>query len=542
MSISEDLRLAELDSYHLLDEPVDAELEAVVRLAASVTGSTRATLNLIGSDRQCQVATQGFVGGDSPRDASMCNQVFRDGVLVHTADATQDPRFAGNPWVDGRLARVRHYSSAPLVTADGHALGSLCVFDEHPRALTATQLTGLDDLAIVVLSLFERRREARRIRQLAAKAEEQYDLMDIVLAEAEARQELTDAVLDTIDVAVVACDADGEVTLRNRTARDWQGDQLNGRALFAADGTSPLLPDQRPLARTLAEGRLEGAELVIASPGRASVRAVASGRSLLRSDGAVLGAVVAMTDVTADRAQRAELQRSNAELEHFAAIAGHDLAAPLGVVAGYLELLEDSFGEELDDLARGWVGTMQAGVARMASLIDALLSYARAGNALTAVRSTDLASCLELALVDLSSLVSAAGAEVTAGSLPVVPGDAVLLRQLLQNLVGNAVKHREPGRPCRVSVTAVERDGSWEVSVADNGAGVPVAHRRSVFGMFTTAGATPGTGHGIGLATCSRIVDQHGGSIWLDETPGGGATVRFTVPAGVPADKARQAA
>ncbi len=539
-------RLAALEDYRLLDQPLDQELAAVVRLVVGVTGSRRATLNILDEARQCQLTTAGFDGADSPREDSMCAVHFLDGQLVHTPDAAADPRFAANPWVDGRLARVRSYASAPLVTAEGHALGTLCAFDEEPRPLTEEGLAGLRDLAAVVLALFERRREARRLERLAAEAEEARALVDLLLHEAESRQELTDAVLDTIDVAVVACDPQGHLTLFNQTAREWHGgypdaeltftEHATRYGLFEVDGTTPLPPDAVPLRRALVEGTVTGAEVAVTAPGREPITAVCSGRSLVASDGTLLGAVVAMADVTTDRAQRAELQRSNTDLEHFAAIAGHDLASPLSVVAGYLELIADHAGPQLDDRALGWVATVQASVGRMQALITSLLAYARAG-APTQHRPTGTQALAELALLDLATVLEGSGAQVVAEGLPEVDGDPVLLRQLLQNLLANAVKHRDPERALHVAVTAARTASDWEFAVADDGPGVPAEHREAVFEVFTTAGAQGGArnGHGIGLATCQRIVERHGGRIWVEQTPGGGATFRFTLPAADPA-------
>ncbi len=547
---TEGRRLAALRDYDLLDGPADPELEAVVRLVRAVTGSSSATLNLIDADRQCQLVTAGFTGADSARRDSMCAAHFLDGAVVHTPDASTDPRFAAGPWVDGRRAAVRSYASAPLVTADGHALGTLCAFDGVPRQLTEEQLAGLTDLAQIVLALFERHREARRLQRLAAAAEEQRALVDLLLAEAVSRQDLTDAVLDSIGVGVVACDTEGRLTLFNRTAHDWHGalpdpgldpaEQARVHGLFEADGVTPLTTDRVPLQQALTRGGVHGAEIAIVVPGRAPVVAVCSGRSLHGPGGALVGAVVAMTDVTADRLQRAELQRSNADLEHFAGIAGHDLAAPLSVVAGYLELLAEETGDQLDERARGWVATTRSSVVRMQSLIASLLAYARAGGATCAPAATDTRVLAELALADLATSVEASGAEVELAALPVVHGDPVQLRQLLQNLIGNAIAHRDPVRQCRVRVTGAEVEAGWELAVADDGPGVAEEDRRAVFAMFATTahGATapgdgrgPRRGHGIGLATCQRIVERHGGRIWVEETPGGGATVRFTLAA-----------
>ncbi|WP_121193260.1 ATP-binding protein [Motilibacter peucedani] len=555
MLTSEALRLSALHEYGLLDSPADDELEAVVRLAAAVAGASSATLNLIDEDRQCQLTTVGFEGGDSPRSDSMCALRLLEARTVWTPDASSHPDYATNPWVTGRLAAVRFYASVPLVTPGGFVLGTLCVFDTVVRRLSDAQVRLLEDAAGVVVALFERRRQARENRDLAMAADEQRELLELTMRELEVRQELTDAVLDTIDVGVVAAGPDGRLTLFNRAARDWLGTDLDATvapeehaaryALFAADGRTPLTAEDAPLQRALRTGRVDGAEIVVAPAGRAPARFTVSGRALAVSDGSSLGAVVAMTDVTHDREQRAaleaahaqlaertrELERSNGELEQFAATASHDLRSPLSVVDGYLELLDDVHGEALGEQGRGWVGTARRALARTLTLTDALLSYAQAGGASCARLPVDLGEVLEHAVLDLRHEVRAAGASVEAPApLPVVYGDATLLRQLLQNLVGNAIKHRHPDRPSQVCVTAERGEGGWVVSVADNGVGIPAEARERVFAMFSTLDPASRTGHGVGLSTCKRIVERHGGRIWISEAPGGGAVVQVALP------------
>ena len=540
VSARERERLAALHEYRLLDAPADDELEAVVRVAATVAGVPTATLNLIDEHRQCQLTTTGFEGGDSARSDSMCAVRFEAGEFVHVPDASLDPVYARNPWVTGLRADVRFYASAPLVTPQGHALGTLCVFDSRPHELSEEQIARLKDLAGVVLALFERRRQARINARLAA--------------EAEARQQFTDTVLETIDVAVVAADPTGHLTLFNRAARDWHeldadesvepADFSDRYKLFRTDGRTPLPAGEIPLLQALTTGAVRDAEMLIRPPGHPARHVVAGGRALTTADGRPAGAVVAMTDVTADRAQRralerahvdladtiAELRRSNSELEQFAGVVSHDLAAPLAVVNGYLELLGDTYDGVLDQQGRTWIDAGARAVARMQGLIESLLSYARAGSEPCRRDKADLRDVAGLAVADLRATIDAADATVVLDTgLPVLAVDPTLLRQLLQNLIGNAVKYRHPDRRCAVTVAAECRDGEWLVRVVDNGIGIPEAERRRVFEMFTQVrGGSPG--HGVGLATCQRIVERHGGRIRAGATPGGGTTITFTLP------------
>lgn len=311
-------RLAALRDYRLLDAPADDELTAVVRAAALVAGVPHATLNLVDEDRQCQLTTVGFEGADSARADSMCALHFEQGLLVHVPDASRDLRFARNPWVDGRLGHVRTYASAPLVSPDGHALGSLCVFDTVPGPVAAERLAVLQDLAGVLVALFERRRQAREAAEQGRRAGEARELAVLAMSEAEARWEQSEAVAETVDVGLVVVDGEGHVTSLNRTAREWHGDDP---VHLAADGTTPLAPRDLPWLRALSEGSVEAVELVLASPGRAPRTLVCSGRAMRRTDGSPLGAVVALHDVTQARHREKALAGAHAALaEHSARV------------------------------------------------------------------------------------------------------------------------------------------------------------------------------------------------------------------------------
>ncbi|WP_298990139.1 diguanylate cyclase domain-containing protein [uncultured Pseudokineococcus sp.] len=324
----------------------DPELAALVRVAAAVTGATSASVNLLDGSEQCELAAHEIVLGTTPVADSMCVVRIAEGRTVHVPDAAADPDYAGVPWVDGRWARVRLYASVPLVpTAGGAPLGTLCVFDDEPRHLTAPQLARLEDLALAVTALLERRREAQVSARLAQEADEQRDLAELVIGELaarsediEERSELIEAVLATVDVAVVACGPDGRLTLFNRTARQWHGmdvdtavdpEQLADRyALFEADGTTPLVAERIPLVRALREGvEVAGQEIVIAPAGQPARTVSVSGRALHRADGTALGAVVVMADVTADRAQRRLVEEAHQQVRDRGALLEREVAS-----------------------------------------------------------------------------------------------------------------------------------------------------------------------------------------------------------------------
>jgi signal transduction histidine kinase len=245
--------------------------------------------------------------------------------------------------------------------------------------------------------------------------------------------------------------------------------------------------------------------------------------------------------------QAAELQRSNRELEQFAYVASHDLQEPLRKVASFCQLLEKRYSGQLDERADQYIAFAVDGAKRMQRLINDLLEFSRVGRLVSEVSDVDLEECLGMALANLESLREEAAAEITWDTLPHVRGEAPLLTQLLQNLVGNALKFQAEGRPCRIRIEAVRNGAEWEFSCADNGIGIEPEYADRVFVIFQRLHPKDVYGGtGIGLAMCKKIVEYHGGRIWVDPEVAEGATIRWTLPAIVehrrPATRARAAA
>lgn len=228
----------------------------------------------------------------------------------------------------------------------------------------------------------------------------------------------------------------------------------------------------------------------------------------------------------------AELERSNADLEQFSYVASHDLQEPLRVIAGYLELLTDHLGPQLDDEARSWIDSASASAARMSSMIKDLLTFARAGTGGGERETVDLDQSVARAIESVGASLRESGGEIRPGrSLGTVSAVRLDVERVLQNLLGNALKYRGDTAPV-VSVDA-HRDGDdVEVSVCDNGRGVPAIDLERVFGRFERVEGEPYPGTGLGLAVCRRLVERGGGRIWMTRNaPAPGVTVHFTLPA-----------
>ena len=229
--------------------------------------------------------------------------------------------------------------------------------------------------------------------------------------------------------------------------------------------------------------------------------------------------------------QAEELRRSNRDLEQFAYVASHDLQEPLRKVASFTQLLQKRYGGQLDERADQYIDFAVDGAKRMQRLIQDLLGFSRVGRVSGESVPVDLGAALARAQEQLSERIAEAGAVVTHGDLPVVRGEEPLLVQLFQNLVGNAVKFRHPDRPPRVHVSARRTDDVWEIETRDNGIGIDAQYVERVFVIFQRLHAKDVyDGTGIGLALCKKIVEHHGGRIWIPDTDGEGTTIRWTLP------------
>jgi len=226
-----------------------------------------------------------------------------------------------------------------------------------------------------------------------------------------------------------------------------------------------------------------------------------------------------------------ELERSNAELERFAYVASHDLQEPLRMVGSYTQLLARRYTGRLDQDADELIAFAVDGVTRMQRLINDLLAYSRLGSQGKSLVAIDSAVALDRALANLRKVVEESGAAVTRSDLPPVQADPTQLEQLLQNLIANAIKFRGEAPPA-IHVSAERRGPRWELSIADNGIGIEKQYYERIFIMFQRLHTDERyEGTGIGLAICKKIVERHGGSLWVESRLGGGSTFRFTLPA-----------
>jgi PAS domain S-box-containing protein len=237
-------------------------------------------------------------------------------------------------------------------------------------------------------------------------------------------------------------------------------------------------------------------------------------------------------DITEERRTLELLERTNAELEQFAYAASHDLKEPMRTISSFATLLERHLEGALDERARGYIDFIRRGTQRMERLINALLEYARTSHVGQEQEDVHLEEVLLEVVQQLDSMIVSSGSEISYDPLPLIRGDRLMLSSVLQNLLSNAMKFRRDEAPAKIHLSAGRRGQQWLIKVADDGPGIEPAIRQKVFEPFHRLSRDESRpGAGLGLALCKKIIERHGGRIWVETNPGGGSVFLFTLPA-----------
>ncbi len=346
-------------------------------------------------------------------------------------------------------------------------------------------------------------------------------------------------ILRSMAETLMVIDPDGTIQRVNQAATNMLGYErveLVGRPVgdVLADGVGVL----SLLKRSGLNDVLRSIDTSVVTKDGRHVAVSLSGSVMRDDDGGIQGMVCVAQDITErKRAQEMleqrthELARSNDELEQFAWVASHDLQEPLRMVASYTQLLSRRYKGKLDSDADEFIEFAVDGAARMRRLINDLLEFSRVGTHGKDFETTDCEAIYERTLVDLGGLVEDSGALVTHDRLPTVMGDGTQLGQLFQNLIVNAIKFRRDDEQLTIHVGVERQDGNWVIGVRDNGIGIDPQYAERIFIVFQRLhGKGHRAGTGIGLAICKKIVERHGGRIWVESLPGEGSTFYFTLP------------
>jgi len=302
----------------------------------------------------------------------------------------------------------------------------------------------------------------------------------------------------------------------------------------------PYQNEDWPLSRSIATGEVVQAEEINCKRGDETWITLSINSAPIRDlQGRIVMGVGVFDDITKRKQADEELQRtldelkhSNAELEEFAYVASHDLQEPLRGIAGLTQLLQRRYQGQLDSRADEYITHIVDGTQRMQTLINDLLAYSRIGRRGEAIQPTEAGVALKAALKNLNAAILEVDATITNESLPTVKADATQLNQLFQNLIGNAIKFRSERSP-QIHIGVTDAGNFWQFSVCDNGIGIEPQYFERIFLVFQrlhTRREYKGTG--IGLAICKKIIERHGGRIWVESEAGQGSTFYFTLPKG----------
>jgi PAS domain S-box-containing protein len=351
---------------------------------------------------------------------------------------------------------------------------------------------------------------------------------------AEVAHERLAAIVEFSDDAIVSKTPDGVIVSWNRGAEQLFGytaEETIGKPIFMLIPERLLDEEHRMLEKIRTEGVSNHFETLRRRKDGSVVDVSVRLSPIRNASGEVIGEASITRDITDLKRRDAELQRSNAELEQFAYVASHDLQEPLRMVANYTELLAQKYQGKLDEKADKYIHYAADGARRMQRLVADLLSYSRVGSQGKDLVAVDSKQVLADVLEGLERLIRETDAQVDYAPLPMVMADEGQLRQLFQNLISNAIKFRADVAP-RVTVAATRQGERCIFSIADNGIGLDMQHAGRIFQMFQRLHELGKyDGSGIGLAIAKRIVERHGGSIWVESTLGAGTTFFFTLTA-----------
>ncbi|GAA2362798.1 PAS domain S-box protein [Dactylosporangium salmoneum] len=398
--------------------------------------------------------------------------------------------------------------------------------DYHSTISAVRDAAGRPLYLVVVVTDITDRRSAERARDAAAA---QLAQRNVELA---AERAYLNEILDIINVYVMTCDRDGNLVHLNRAGRSVPvgppPTRIEHLHRVAPAGLDPA-PDNHPLAQALRGEVIEAAQMVLHADTGRDRALIVDARPLQDPDGRPAGAICTAFDVTA-------LRDREAELAGFAGVVAHDLKNPLTGIIGFAEMAADLLdeagtGRGLGTAAR-YVTRVKENAQHMDQLIDDLLAFATARDAPLRPGWADLSAMVNhIVMVRTGHLPPPDRPDIAAADLPTVWADPGMLRQVLDNLVGNAVKYTRPGSRAEVTVSAERGPAQVCIRVADRGIGIPADQRQKVLSQFHRAHTSQGyAGTGLGLAICQRVIDRHGGTIEIAENPGGGTLVTVTLP------------
>lgn len=510
----------------ILDTLPKQDYDDVMQLAALLFQAPIVSVALVNKERIWTKAMLGLPEQVQPltNDVLFAARVVASpNSMLIIEDVQQDEALAKHPYVVGAPG-VRAYAGTPIIAADGEVVGALGVMDTCVRSFSSAQCAALQRLARQVATMLE----VRRRTELE---------VNHVFRENQYLQALTLTGLDLQSVV------DHEYRYRhvNQVYLDyWQKsrEEIEGRKVAELIGESHF----NDCVKAYIDRAISGEQITV----DASVVYPILGKRYVRTSflpardklGHIIGAVLRVEDISdlkeielSLRHTVRLLEEKKLDLQRFIFILSHDLREPVNTILNFSGLLREQFADEASEQVRKFVEFVYKGGDRMRSLLEDLLKYVRVDSNEPDKAPVSLEEVFQEVKQDLSAALERTHAELVCEPLPMVQGDRHMLRVLLQNLVENAIKFVAPGVEPQVRVSAVTDMENWEVTVTDNGVGVRAEHRELIFELFKRLHSRKQyEGTGLGLATCRRIAELHGGRIWVTQASPQGSCFHVLLP------------
>ena len=413
------------------------------------------------------------------------------------------------------------YENLPLKTKDGR----------HIAVEFVSNVYLVDHKKVIQCNI----RDITERKEIEAGLEKTRKELAVIKKTADEALEYADSTINTIREPLIVLDQDLRVVTVSRSFYEFfkvNPKETVGQLIYDLGNKQWDIPKLRELLETILPQKATfdnyEVEHDFATIGRRIM--LLNARQIQRVLGKERVILLAIEDITERKQLDNEIKRSNESLEQFAYVASHDLQEPLRVMSNYSQLLEKRYKGKLDNDADDFIGFIVDAARRMQKLISDILEYSRVGRKESPVTEVDSNKLVDKVIKNLSETIKSAGATVTHGNLPVINVPESSFAQLFQNLIGNALKFHGK-EPTKIIVSAEKQDTKWKFGVHDNGIGIEPQYKDRIFQIFQRLHSLheyPGTG--IGLAICKKIVENHGGRIWMESQAGKGSTFYFTVP------------
>ena len=524
----ENARLQALDALAILDTEPEERYDRITHIAKQLFNVPIALISLVDRNRQWFKSRQGLADEELPRNVSFCGHTLNQDDLLYISDTLKDPRFFDNPLVTGH-PHIRFYLGAPLRLKDNLRIGTLCVVDVVPREISLPQRQALRFLADIV----------------------EVELQSLQMAHMVALCHRADSYLQAIwnnaPSGIITMSCDGIVQALNPAAAQILGSNANQG--IGSHFSSLLIEPYRSTFRHLNNRSNDFSALI---DGEHEVEAKKSNGKVISLLLSISAAsineerifVALFSDATQRKALEAQqrlhadqLEAANRDLESFSYFVAHDLRAPIRHINGFVDALEYDYGSSLDVSGRDLLSRIRKCGKQMGQHVEDLLRLARVTREPLQKAKLNLSKTINAYLVE--KCAEDPGRKLTSNIAEniVVTADPRLITLVLTNLIDNAWKYTDPAKTTEITFTAQTKDDEIVCCLGDNGVGFDMKDAKRVFTLFERLRPEANVpGIGIGLSICSRIIERHGGRIWVESEPGVGTRFYFSLPLSPPSD------